>query len=119
MGRRSEDGRRGERAAARYLTRRGWRIVARRWRGAGGELDLVAVRGDVVAVCEVKTRADPRALDEPVTAAQRQRIARAAEAYLAGHPGLAGRTVRLDVIGVRLGRVRARVAHRPGAIDPP
>jgi putative endonuclease len=116
MGDRTDEGRRGERAAARHLTRRGWTVVASRWRGAGGELDLVAARGDVVAICEVKARGDPASLDEPVTAAQRARIARAAEAFLASRPELAERTVRLDLIAVKLAGRRARVVHRPGAI---
>ena len=119
MGDRTEEGRRGERAAARHLTRRGWTILASRWRGAGGELDLVAARGGIVAICEVKARGDPAVLDEPVTAAQRARIARAAEAYLAAHPDLADRTVRLDLIAVRPARWGARVVHRPGAIGAP
>ena len=119
MGDRTEEGRRGEAAAARHLTRRGWTILASRWRGAGGELDLVAARGGVVAICEVKARGDPTVLDEPVTAAQRARIARAAEAYLAAHPELANRTVRLDLIAVRLGGWRVRVVHRPGVIGAP
>jgi putative endonuclease len=117
MGDRTAEGRRGERAAARHLTRRGWTVLASRWRGGGGELDLVAARGDVVAICEVKARGDPTVLAEPVTAAQRARIARAAEAYLAARPELAGRVVRLDLIAVRLSRLRARVVHHPGAID--
>lgn len=120
MGDRSDEGRRGEAAAARHLRRRGWTILATRWRGAGGELDLVASRGNVVAVCEVKARGDPAVLDEPVTAAQRARIARAAEAYLAGRPDLARLRVRLDLIAVRLPggrRARVRVRHRPGAIE--
>jgi putative endonuclease len=116
MGDRTDEGRRGEDAAARHLTRRGWTVLASRWRGAGGELDLVAARAGVVAICEVKARSDPAVLDEPVTAAQRARIARAAEAYLAARPELAARTVRLDLIAVRLSRHRARVVHRPGAI---
>jgi putative endonuclease len=119
MGDRTEEGRRGETAAARHLTRRGWTILASRWRGAGGELDLVAARGGIVAICEVKARGDPAVLDEPVTAAQRARIARAAEAYLAAHPELAHRTVRLDLIAVRLAGWRVRVVHRPGVIGAP
>jgi putative endonuclease len=117
MGDRSEEGRRGEAAAARHLIRRGWTILARRWRGAGGELDLVAARGDVVAICEVKARGDPAVLEEPVTAAQRERIGRAAAAFLASRPDLEGRTVRLDLIAVRTSRLRARVTHRAGAIE--
>jgi len=118
MARRSDDGRRGERAAARHLTRRGWTILASRWRGGGGELDLVVARAGVLAVCEVKARADAAALEEPVTAAQRTRIVRAAEAFVAGRPELAGHEVRLDLIAVKLGRARARVVHHPGVIAP-
>ena len=103
MGRDHEEGRRGEAAAARHLRRRGWTILATRHRAAGGELDLVAARGDVVAVCEVKARGDRAALVEPVTAAQRERIRRAAEAYLAARPELAERTVRLDLLAVPAG----------------
>jgi putative endonuclease len=116
MGDRSDDGRRGEEAATRHLVRRGWTILASRWRGAGGELDLVAARGHVVAFCEVKTRARGVALREPVTGLQRARIARAAEAFLAAHPDLAERAVRLDLITVRLGRRWTTVRHRPGVI---
>jgi putative endonuclease len=119
MGRDYEEGRRGEAAAARHLRRRGWTILASRHRAAGGELDLVAARAGVVAICEVKARGDRTALIEPVTPAQRDRIRRAAEAYVAARPELAERTVRLDLLTVRLGRFRARVRHLPGAVGEP
>jgi putative endonuclease len=112
-------GNEGERAAARHLVRRGWLILARNWRGAGGELDLVAARRGVVAICEVKTRRDRSALEEPVTAAQRRRIARAAAAYLAGRPDLAGHAVRFDLLSVWRGPGRTRVRHLAGAFEPP
>ena len=117
MSERSERGRRGEGAARRHLTRRGWTILAERWRGGGGELDLVAARGLTVIACEVKMRSDPRALVEPLTAAQGARIARAAEAYVAVHPELAERHLRLDLITVRSGRIRSRVRHHPGIVS--
>ena len=115
----SDGGRRGERAAARYLRRRGWTVLTTGWRGAGGELDLVAARGGVLALCEVKARTDPAALLEPVTAAQRARIRRAAESFVASRPDLAGLQPRLDLLTVRLGPVRARVRHQPGAVGDP
>ncbi len=119
MSERSERGHRGERAARRHLVRRGWTIVASRWRGAGGELDLVAARGRLVIACEVKTRSDARALIEPLTAAQRVRIARAAEAFVALHPGMRDRELRLDLITVRAGRIRCCVRHLPGVVTIP
>lgn len=96
------------------MVRRGWTVLARRWRGAGGELDLVLARGTVVAFCEVKTRADAMALEEPLTAAQRARIDRAARAYLAARPELTERRLRVDLITVHAGRLRARVRHHAG-----
>jgi putative endonuclease len=119
MDERHRAGRRGERAAERHLRRRGWTILARRWSAAGGEIDLVAGRGRQILLCEVKARADPRALDEPLTAAQRRRMLRAARAWLALHPPPPDAEVRMDLITVRLGRLRARVRRRPGAAGPP
>src|SRR5579863_3056366 len=49
-------GRRGERAAEKYLKRNGYRIVARNFRAAGAEIDLVAMDGETLGCVEVKTR---------------------------------------------------------------
>lgn len=116
---RHRSGRRGERAAERHLRRRGWTILERRWRRAGGEIDLVAGRAGALALIEVKARSDPAALDEPLTAAQRGRMRRAARAYLAMHPPAAETEVSMDLITVRLGPLRVRVRHLPGAAAPP
>jgi putative endonuclease len=112
-------GARGEEAAARFLARRGWRLLARNWRGGGGEIDLVASRRGLLAFCEVKTRASDAALEEPLTAAQRARIARAAAAFVAARPDLAAHDLRLDLIVVRPRRPWARVRHLPGAFEAP
>ena len=55
-------GARAEGATAAWLTRAGWRVLARRWRSAAGELDLVCLdpSGALVGV-EVKLRRTPRA----------------------------------------------------------
>ena len=50
-------GRKGERIACRKLLREGFDILARRWRGRQGELDIVAFEGDLLVFLEVKTRA--------------------------------------------------------------
>ncbi len=77
-------------------------LDANRWL-AGYELDLVARRGHVVVFCEVKSKSGPAFGDplEMVTPEKVRRIRRAAEAWLAAHPGCAGLAVRFDVIAVR------------------
>lgn len=93
--------RRGENAAARYLKRRGYKIVARGSRTRWSELDLVAVDGRTVVFVEVKTRAsDERGLPaEAVDLEKQQRITRAALAYSRRH-GLLDVASRFDVISI-------------------
>jgi putative endonuclease len=57
-------GRLGERIACRYLLGLGFDILARRFRGRRGELDLVAFEGETLVFIEVKTRAS-RAFGDP------------------------------------------------------
>ncbi len=93
----------GERAAERHLRRAGYVILARNYRCAVGEVDLVALDGRCVVFVEVKARhdPDPEVALAAVSAAQQRRIARAAQHFLARHR-LLGRDVRFDVVGVHL-----------------
>lgn len=100
-------GRRAETAAAWRLRLTGWRVLARRWRCAAGEIDLIARRGRVLAFVEVKARAGEHA---DVTPHQRRRIARAAEAFLAAHPELGRCRTRFDVVIARRLRPPRRIA---------
>ena len=115
----ASSGQLGERLAERYLRRRGWRILHRNWRGGGGELDIVALRRGLVAFVEVKAREDAGALDDPIRAAQRDRLIRAATAYLARHPALADADARFDVITVAVDGSEGRVTHLQGAFHVP
>jgi putative endonuclease len=76
-------GRRGERAAEKYLRRNGYRIVKRNFRAAGAEIDLVAMDGDVLVFVEVKTRRsrDAGAPEEAVDERKQKQIRRAAEIF--------------------------------------
>jgi len=94
-------GDRGERAAERYLERRGYRILARQHRNLGGELDLVAVDDDTVVFVEVKTR-DNEDRGQPVdavTLAKQRRLTRAALVFLKQR-GWLERRCRFDVIAI-------------------
>lgn len=97
-----------EEAAVWYLRLKGWRILERRFvtgRGSGaGEVDIIARRGGLLAFIEVKARADREQAAQSILPRQQLRISKAAEAYLAKHPELAGLGVRFDAVLVgRLG----------------
>lgn len=101
-----------ESRAAAFLVAKGFRILARRWRSPAGEIDIVARRKQLLVFVEVKARPDFDAAAESITPRQQQRIAAAAEAWLAafGNKGL--RDFRFDVILVVPGKMPR---HIPGA----
>jgi putative endonuclease len=99
----------GEGAAWEAYRRRGYRLVARNWRCAMGELDLVVERDGVVVFCEVKARASSQ-LGEPFEAVdpgKRRKVRAVAEAFL-GARGSPAR-YRFDVASVRLSSGKADV----------
>ena len=93
----------GEACAARHLGELGMVVLDRNWRCELGELDLVLRDGDVLVVCEGKTRATAAygAPVEAVTAAKLQRLRRLAARWMAER-GLRVPEVRIDLVGVRL-----------------
>ena len=93
-------GRLAESLCAWHLRFRGYRIVARRFRTSVGEIDIVARRGGTLAVVEVKARHDAALALESLAPRQQRRIIRAAEAFIAARPSLAGMDVRFDVMVV-------------------
>ena len=107
----------GETLAGRYLVRRGWTIVARNWSGAGGELDIVALRAGVLAFVEVKSRAEAWELDDPVRYGQRGRMINTARLFVARHRKFAGVSARFDVIAIDMSRRWRRVDHIADAFE--
>jgi putative endonuclease len=98
-------GRRAEVLAAIWLMAKGYRILGFRLKTRQAEIDLLALRGKVLAVVEVKRRADLLTAMETVTADQRQRLRRAGAAVAAGRPALAGAAIRLDLIALAPGKL--------------
>ena len=94
-------GRRGERAAEKHLRRSGYRIVARNFRAAGAEIDLVAMDGETLVFVEVKTRRsrDAGAPEEAVDERKQKRMRRAAEIFAIRYRA-DDLTMRFDVIAV-------------------
>lgn len=71
-------GRRGENLACWYLRIKGWRILARRQRVHGGEVDIIARRGSTLAFIEVKWRSRAADLDTAIDAFRLRRVIAAA-----------------------------------------
>ncbi|MBI2170780.1 MAG: ribonuclease HII [Chloroflexi bacterium] len=94
-----------EEAAATYLRRNGYQVLARNYRCPWGEVDIVAQDGKgSLAFVEVKARRSVRMGSpvEAVTRRKQQRLAMAAQDYLQ-RQGLEGREWRIDVVAVDLG----------------
>ncbi|NWG26020.1 MAG: YraN family protein [Pseudorhodoplanes sp.] len=85
-----------ESRAAAVLMAKGFRVVARRWRCAAGEIDLVARRGDLLIFVEVKARGSFDDAAYSVTDRQKRRIASAAAAWIAANPDNANCDIRFD-----------------------
>lgn len=92
----------GEEQAARYLKRKGYRLLASGYRCRMGEIDLIVRKGDTLAFVEVKLRknADFSTPREQVTPAKQRRIRTTAAQFLSCNPALADCACRFDVAEV-------------------
>ena len=116
MGTREALGRHGEEVAAEYLRGVGMVVLERNWRCRLGEIDIVAVEGDCLAVCEVKTRRVLLAGGpiEAVTPVKLTRLRRLTAIWLAGQQRRFAQ-VRIDVVGVFVSTAgRSTVRHLKG-----
>lgn len=114
---RKELGAFGEQVAVAYLEGLGLRILQRNWRCRYGELDVIAAdETHTVVFVEVKTRSGDGfgGIEQAVTRQKVRRIRRLVGLWLAGQDGRWS-GVRIDVIGVRVGRRRTpEVMHLRG-----
>lgn len=96
-------GRKAERLACWYLRLKGWRILARRARVAGGEVDIVARRGRMLAFVEVKARASEDSAGLALDRHRLRRVAAAAE-QIAPRFVRPGDDLRIDALFIVPGR---------------
>jgi putative endonuclease len=110
----SDVARRGEAAAARYLEGLGYRILARNFRVRGGEADLMALRGDLLVVVEVKARTGAR-FGPPEAAVDLRKTRRVLKAgrVFARRNGFSLSRLRGDVVAVLFppGGGEAQIRH--------
>ena len=115
---RAEIGALGEQLAADHLDGLGLNVLARNWRCRYGELDLIATEPSTrtVVFVEVKTRTSDQfgGLEQAVTPQKVRRLRRLAALWLAEQE-TRWAAIRIDVIGVRIGRRRVpEIAHIQG-----
>src|SRR5687768_4731002 len=113
-------GRIGEAVAARWLRRRGWRVVAERFRNGHRDVDLIVERDGTVAFVEVKTR-HGTAFGDPIEAVswrKRRELIRSAMVW-ADRFGSPGASYRFDVVGVVIVGRDARIRHVENAFSLP
>lgn len=113
-------GRHGEDLAAAWLERSGYRVLGRNVRTRLGEIDIVAGRGSLVVIVEVKTRRSDEAGSplEAITPTKARRLRRLAEAYMIDAGLAEDHDVRIDCIGIRTGNMpgEERMDHVENAV---
>lgn len=119
-------GNRGESAAARYLRRHGYKIIARNWKNNLGEIDLIARQktelGPLLVFIEVKTRKSTRSGQphEAVGHHKQSQLTRVGLSYLKSH-GLLDHRARFDVISIIWPEdaKEPQIEHIQNAFEPP
>jgi putative endonuclease len=109
-------GRQGEDLAAAFLADTGLLILDRNWRCPEGEIDIIALEGRTLVICEVKTRSGLQFGTplEAVTRTKARRLRRLAVRWVRAH-GLVFDQIRIDVVGVlRAASGEFSVDHVPG-----
>ncbi|HHB83564.1 MAG TPA: YraN family protein [Devosia sp.] len=109
-------GRWAENFAVWFLRFQLFTILARRVKTPGGEIDIVARRGDLIVFVEVKMRQQKSAMEDALSSVNKRRIIAAANYFLAANPKLFHKPLRFDVIFLA---PRAWPTHLKGAFETP
>lgn len=97
-------GHRGEWLAAWYLRLKGYRIAAKRFKTKSGEVDIIARKGDLVLMIEVKARPTLLEAMDAVTTSSQRRIEAAGDIWLTRQKDFARLSVRYDLIAILPGK---------------
>lgn len=95
-----------EQFVAEHLQSTGYQILDRNWQVRGGEIDIVALDGDVVAFVEVRARraGGPISAEDSVGSAKLSRLVKSAQRYLQAYPEHSDRFWRIDLVAVDVDR---------------
>jgi putative endonuclease len=111
----------GEQVAAAHLAKRGYEVLARKWRCPTGEIDLLMRDGPTLVFVEVRTRRGNQlgAAEESVDRVKQAKLIALAYAYLEATSAPDDLPWRIDVVALHLdrsGRV-ARLRHIRDAVE--
>jgi putative endonuclease len=118
MARHNQLGKWGEDMACDALIKKGYAIVERNWRMGHYEIDIIAMQGDEVVFCEVKTRSDMNS--DPLEAIGKRKISnmvRSAAVYLEMKE--LRHHIRFDVFSIKGTPDKYELEHIPDAFVPP
>jgi len=95
-------GKEGEKAAVKFLKKRGYRIIEKNYRNKSGEIDIVAEQDQVLVFVEVKSRTDGEYGEplEAVTPHKQRKIGQVAKGFMIQHR-IQNRDCRFDVVGIK------------------
>jgi putative endonuclease len=117
---RKEVGAMGEKLAADYLKKRGYKIIQRNFRCREGEIDIIAQKGDCLVFVEVRTKRNTAfgTPEESVTLSKREKLVSLANAYVQTYDK-APISWRIDVVAVELGPNNkvSRLEHIENAVS--
>lgn len=103
--------------AAAWLMLKGYQILGFRLKTRQGEIDILARRGSILAIVEVKRRATMEAAMAALTSDQHQRLSAAGQSVRRGKPALNALTLRIDMVALAPGRfprhLRGIAVQRP------
>ncbi|MBE9523827.1 MAG: YraN family protein [Chloroflexi bacterium] len=107
----------GEKKAAKYLSKKGYRIIERNIHTPYGEIDLIARHNSYLVFVEVKTRSSLTfgLPEEAITQRKRENMLASAQAYLQEQSDL-DCNWRIDVIAVQKETNQYKITHFENAI---
>jgi putative endonuclease len=110
----------GEKLAADYLKKRGYKIIQRNFRCREGEIDIIAQKGECLVFVEVRTNRNTAfgTPEESVTLSKREKLISLADAYVQTYDK-APISWRIDVVAVELGPNNkvSRLEHIENAVS--
>jgi putative endonuclease len=115
---RQQLGKKGEDAAAHFLTQKGYKILRRNYRSGRSEIDIIALDGETVVFVEVKTRETDKygSPEEAVSKAKQRMLLEGAEAYLDTLEDEV--ESRYDIISVIINQYKTEITHLEDAFWP-